>query len=67
MKITDGCDALDYTGAMDFKNGADEQEEYTWDANGNMTKDLNKGITSVTYNVLNLPEKISYDDGHFVL
>lgn len=31
---------------------------YTYDANGNMTTDLNKGIT-VTYNLLNLPSRVA--------
>lgn len=28
--------------------------------NGNVTKDLNKGITGIQYNSLNLPSYISY-------
>jgi RHS repeat-associated protein len=32
--------------------------EYTYDANGNLTKDLNKDIETITYNHLNLPERI---------
>ena len=66
VKVTDGCDALFYTGAMDFKDGADAQVEYNWDANGNMTKDLNKGISRIRYNELNLPSVITYSDGHIV-
>ena len=63
-KVTDQCDELTYAGAMDFKDGANEQVEYTWDANGNMTSDLNKGLIEIKYNVLNLPEKITHSDGH---
>ncbi len=63
-KVTDQCDELTYAGAMDFKDGANEQIEYTWDANGNMTSDLNKGISEIKYNVLNLPEKITHNNGH---
>lgn len=63
-KVTDQCEELTYAGAMDFKDGANEQVEYTWDANGNMTSDLNKGIGEIKYNVLNLPEKITHSDGH---
>ena len=63
-KVTDYCDELTYAGAMDFKDGASEQVEYTWDANGNMTSDLDKGLTEIQYNVLNLPEKITHSDGH---
>ncbi|NJM80470.1 MAG: hypothetical protein HC854_14180 [Flavobacterium sp.] len=36
----------------------DTVDDYTYDANGNMIKDDNKGITSITYNHLNLPTKI---------
>ena len=50
---------------MHFRDGANEQTEYTWDANGNMTSDSNRGIVSVTYNVLNLPSRITYADGHY--
>lgn len=33
--------------------------EYTYDANGNLLTDVNKGITAVTYNFLNLPEQVT--------
>ncbi|GHV43024.1 hypothetical protein FACS1894180_0900 [Bacteroidia bacterium] len=42
----------------DFKDYANEEYEYTYNANGAMTKDLNKGIQSITYNELSLPLKI---------
>ncbi|MDR0863368.1 MAG: RHS repeat-associated core domain-containing protein, partial [Candidatus Symbiothrix sp.] len=32
--------------------------EYTYNTNGSMTKDLNKGISAITYNILNLPRQI---------
>jgi len=34
--------------------------EYRYDANGNQTADLNKGIAWIRYNLLNLPEKIQF-------
>lgn len=37
--------------------------EYTYDANGNLTKDANKGILSITYNYLNLPVSITKSGG----
>ncbi len=40
--------------------------EYLWDANGNMTRDRNKKIWRIRYNVLNLPEEIKFYDGHVV-
>ncbi len=65
-KATDQCAELTYAGAMDFKDGNDQNEEYTYDRNGNMTSDRNKGIYSITYNELNLPARIEYYDGHEV-
>lgn len=41
-----------------FKNGATANEEYQYDLNGSMIKDLNKGIDKVTYNSLDLPYKV---------
>jgi RHS repeat-associated protein len=35
-------------------------EQYGYDANGNMTSDANKSISSITYNHLNLPLKIAF-------
>jgi len=36
--------------------------EYLYDANGNQTADLNKGIAWIKYNSLNLPQKIQFRD-----
>ncbi len=55
LKVTDGGD--DFTG---FTDGANAGDDYTYDANGNMITDQNKGITTaMTYNYLNLPEVVS--------
>ncbi|MRG44183.1 hypothetical protein GFS24_03610 [Chitinophaga sp. SYP-B3965] len=36
-----------------------EAEDYSYDGNGNLTRDGNKGISQITYNHLNLPELIT--------
>ena len=41
-----------------IRDAANEETEYTYDANGNMLTDSNKGITSIDYNVLDLPQCI---------
>ncbi len=46
-----------------FVDGASTTNEYLYDLNGNMTIDKNKGISSITYNVLNLPEVVTMDNG----
>ncbi|TGY41290.1 RHS repeat domain-containing protein [Bacteroides caecimuris] len=48
---------------MEFKDNASETVEYAYDKNGNLTKDLNKNISEIQYNILNLPSHISFADG----
>jgi RHS repeat-associated protein len=46
-----------------FNNRSNTAEEYTYDANGNMKTDANKGITAITYNYLNLPTQVVFASG----
>lgn len=46
---------------LGFKDGNTGQD-YWYDSNGNLTKDLNKGISSIAYNHLNLPKLITKGD-----
>jgi RHS repeat-associated protein len=43
-----------------FVDGTNTDNDFTYDVNGNMTIDKNKGITAITYNHLNLPIKITF-------
>ncbi len=43
-----------------FKDGNTSGDDYTYDANGNMITDANKGITDIYYNHLNLPTGIDF-------
>ncbi|MET7001539.1 DUF6443 domain-containing protein [Chitinophaga defluvii] len=43
----------------DFINGTNSGNDYSYDGNGNLMVDLNKGIASITYNHLNLPQTIT--------
>jgi RHS repeat-associated protein len=45
-----------------FKDGVDQTIEYTYDANGNMVSDANKGITGIEYNHLNMPTEIKFNN-----
>jgi len=44
----------------DFKDGHSGSGDYSYDANGNLKKDLNKGISSITYNYLNKPKLVDF-------
>jgi RHS repeat-associated protein len=46
-----------------FKNGSTAAIEYTYDANGNMKTDLNKGISAIAYNYINLPTQVVMTGG----
>lgn len=59
-KVTDD-QTTDYQ-LGDFKNGTNTDDDYDYDINGNLTKDLNKGISSISYNILNLPKQIVVDN-----
>ncbi|HET8572414.1 MAG TPA: DUF6443 domain-containing protein [Edaphocola sp.] len=59
VKVKDAVAPANTTGLPDFKDSADLATEYAYDANGNLVSDANKKITSITYNFLNKPEKIT--------
>ena len=63
LKVDDAAVGPYYQGAFHFVDGADEAVEYEYDANGNMVRDLNKGIISISYDLNNQPRKIEYSDG----
>ena len=62
-KIEDSVSDPTYSGAFNFVDGASQSNEYTYDKNGNLTKDLNKKISQIQYNLLNLPQSITYSTG----
>ena len=66
LKVDDAAVGPYYQGAFHFVDGADEAVEYEYDANGNLVRDLNKGIISISYDLNNQPRKIEYNDGRNV-
>ena len=63
MRTDDATTATAYNGGFEFKDAVKQADEYAYDKNGNMTKDLNKNITDIQYNCLNLPSKVTFKDG----
>ncbi|UGU17912.1 DUF6443 domain-containing protein [Sinomicrobium kalidii] len=57
LKVTDNANKT-----YGFKDGGNTGDDYTYDPNGNLTSDANKGITGVTYNHLNLPAEIKFNN-----
>ncbi|WP_185153293.1 hypothetical protein, partial [Fulvivirga lutimaris] len=54
------------TGFINGHAGTTADPDYTYDKNGNMIKDQNKGIASIEYNYLNLPERVTKTDGQYI-
>ena len=62
-RVDDAVTASAYNNGFEFKDAVKQTNEYAYDANGNLTKDLNKGISNIQYNSLNLPSKVTLTDG----
>ncbi|GAB4160281.1 MAG: hypothetical protein Tsb0033_15980 [Winogradskyella sp.] len=68
VNVTDFADNGFNFGAPDIDNGEFLEkyqggDKYEYDVNGNLSKDYNKNISSITYNHLNLPETIIFTPG----
>ena len=61
--ISDKAGSLLYNGSFDFKDGADADVEYFYDANGALVKDLNKGISNIEYDILGNLKCITFSNG----
>ncbi|MFK5855152.1 MAG: DUF6443 domain-containing protein, partial [Bacteroidota bacterium] len=60
---------LSTNGIEGFKDGNTVGDDYTYDANGSMIKDLNKDIgtssvNGITYNHLNLPKQVKFNNSN---
>ena len=65
-RVDDAALASAYNNGFEFKDAVKQNNEYTYDKNGNMTKDLNKNITDIQYNYLNLPCQIEFENGNSI-
>ncbi len=63
-KVTDDAEPVSYSGAIDFVDGANLSVEYTYDGNGNLTSDANKGISLIEYDDMNMPRRIQFTNGN---
>ena len=65
-KVTDRSGTSTFNNGFEFKDGIDLPTEYEYDENGNLTKDLNKNITAIQYNCLNLPSRVMFANGNSI-
>ena len=65
-KVADRSSTSAFNNGFEFKDGVDLSTEYEYDENGNLTKDLNKNITAIQYNCLNLPSRVMFANGNSI-
>ena len=65
-KVADRSGTSAFNNGFEFKDGIDLSTEYEYDENGNLTKDLNKNITAIQYNCLNLPSRVMFANGNSI-
>lgn len=63
VKVTDTAGHPVNSGGYDFSDGADADSEYTYDHNGRLTSDLNRGIAAIEWNATSQPLSIRLDGG----
>ena len=52
-----------YKGALDFTVSTESGTEYTYDGDGRLTGDRNRGIAKIDYDVAGNPRRVQYMDG----
>ncbi len=62
--VRDGAGNQDRYAVKEYTDRADLADAMRYDGNGNLTKDLDRQIDTIYYNLLNLPEKILFANGN---
>ena len=62
-KVKDSAISNAYADDFEFKSKNEKSVEYIYDVNGNLKQYLDKKITDIQYNFLNLPSRIRFEDG----
>ena len=64
LKVTDQGHNADLYSTIEYHNAAAQTDTTMfYDANGNLIRDLDRGITAIRYNILNLPDTIQFSNG----
>lgn len=53
--------------SMSYPDLSDATVEYYYDGNGNLIKNLDKGVVATRYNLLNLPDTIQFQNGNQII
>ena len=64
MSILDHAGSQSLYGLKEYHNYNTSGNDFAYDANGNMIKDLDRKIVTIKYNLLNLPDAVQFSDGN---
>jgi hypothetical protein len=67
IKVTDGEGSWASYNIKEYHDKANLPLEFLYDPNGNMTKDLDRNIDTIKYNLLNLPDTIQFSNGNQIV
>ena len=63
LTLRDDAPTVLLEASLDLPEGAWSGSDFAYDANGNQIRDMSRGVSDVTYNVLNLPQRVEFADG----
>ncbi|MPM25074.1 hypothetical protein SDC9_71564 [bioreactor metagenome] len=66
-KVNDNGYSQNLYSIMEYRNLANLPTEFYYDANGNMTTDLDRNIVTIKYNLLNLPDTVQFANGNQII
>ena len=66
-KVTDNGISQNLNSIKEYQDLANQTTEFSYDANGNMIKDLDRDIVTIRYNLLNLPDTIQFKNGNQII
>ena len=62
-RVADDAAPLLYKGALDFTDNIGGGTEYTYDGDGRLTGDKNRGIAKINYDAAGYPQRVQFMDG----
>ena len=62
-RVADDAAPLLYKGALDFTDNTEGGTEYTYDGDGRLTGDKNRGIAKIDYDAAGYPRRVQFMDG----
>lgn len=67
IRVYDDYGSLNQYSMKEYQDKSSSQIEFCYDVNGNMTKDLDRDIVTIKYNLLNLPDLVQFKNGNQIV